>query len=207
MGLAISTHFLVDMITNDAEGEAWFRDHMKHLAAILAKEGLPPHVEPEVRGPAKARRHVGSFPYSFLHYLRRAYAYVHEDEPLTPLAEGDDPNDDPMVEEANVLLDSHLLCHSDAEGYYVPFDFENIIVDDAIPGGMVGSSQRLFAELVAVAPAIGIELDGTVLSDKVAAALAKEAQTVPYATERLVWLTLYEQARVSIANRTLIVFN
>jgi hypothetical protein len=207
MGLAISTHFLVDMITNDAEGEAWFRDHMKQLAVILAKEGLPPHVEPEVRGPAKARRHVGSFPYSFLHYLRRAYAYVHEDEPLTPLAEGVDPNDDPMVEEANVLLDSHLLCHSDAEGYYVPFDFENIIVDDAIPGGMIGSSQRLFAELVAVAPAIGIELDGTVLSDAVAAALAKEAQTVPYATERLVWLTLYEQARVSIANRTLIVFN
>ena len=112
-----------------------------------------------------------------------------------------------MVEEANILLDSHLLCHSDAEGYYVPIDFADIIVDDEIPGGMIGSSQRLFAELVAVAPAIGIELDGTVLSDKVAAALADDNDSVPYATERLVWLTLFEQARVSIANGTLIVFN
>jgi hypothetical protein len=207
MGLAISTHFLVDMIHNDAEGEGWFRDNLERLNELLEKEGLPPHVEPEVKGAAKARRHVGSFPYSFLHYLRRAYAYVHEDQPLTPLAEGDDPSEDPMVEEANVLLDSHLLCHSDAEGYYVPIDFADIIVDDDIPGGMIGSTQRLFAELVAVAPAIGIELDGTVLSDKVAAALSEEDDTVPYATERLVWLSMFEAARVSIANHTLIVFN
>ncbi|HEY5758634.1 MAG TPA: hypothetical protein VIU34_22565 [Steroidobacter sp.] len=25
---------------------------------------------------------------------------------------------------------SHLLCHSDAEGFYVPIDFEDIIVDN-----------------------------------------------------------------------------
>jgi hypothetical protein len=207
MGLTISTHYLVDLLANDAEGATWFRDHVKNLNAILAGEGLPLHVEPETPGTAKARRHVGSFPYSFLHYLRRAYACVHEDEPLVPLAEGSDPTEDPMVEEANVLLDSHLLCHSDAEGYYVPIDFADIIVDDAIPGGMIGSSQRLFAELVAVAPAIGIALDGSVLSDKLAAELAEEGDRVPYAIERLVWLALFEAARVSIANGTLIVFS
>jgi len=43
-----------------------------------------------------------------------------------------------------------------------------------LAGGMLGSTQRLLAKLIDVAPAIGVSLDGSVLSDAEAAKLAAE---------------------------------
>lgn len=40
----------------------------------------------------------------------------------------------------------HLIVHSDAQGYYLPIEFDEVLFppsDLAIPGGMVGSAQRL----------------------------------------------------------------
>jgi hypothetical protein len=41
------------------------------------------------------------------------------------------------------------MLHSDAEGYYVPQDFQSVIFPRSeleVPGGMIGSSHRLRAE-------------------------------------------------------------
>jgi len=208
MGLAISTHFLADMLANDEEGAVWIRKNLELVNALLAENGLPAHTEPTTIT-TKARPHCGSFPYSFLHYLRRAFARVHEGQEMTPIGDGD-PTDDPAIEEATVMMDTHLLCHSDAEGYYVPIEFDEVIfdVDDrGLPGGCLGSTQRLMAELVQTAPAIGIEVKNGQVSDAVVAAINAENEDAPYYRERLVWLTLFEAARVSIADKTLIVFN
>ena len=208
MGLAISTHVLAGLLGNDEQAAQSCRDRLAALNRVLEKHGLPAHVESETAGPVTARDHVDSFPYSFLHYLRRAYAYVHDDcvDDLCPVGPAEDPTDDAVLETATSAFASHLLCHSDAEGFYVPIAFTRVIADDDLAGGLLGSSQSLLAELVAVAPAIGIELTGATLSDEAAAALVAEDETGPYARERLVWLTLFEQARVSIANNTLIEF-
>ena len=209
MGLALSSRLLADLLVNDVEGAEQLKTQIAVLNEVLAANGLPPHHEPEVDGAARPRAFCGGFPYSFLHYLRRAFARVREGQPLTPVAPGDDPLDDPVVESATDMMDSHLLCHSDAEGFYVPVDFARILVDadDRVPGGLVGSTYRLMAELVEVAPALGIALVDGRLSDADAARLAAENdEQAPYWRERLVWLALYESARVSIANKSLLVF-
>lgn len=69
-----------------------------------------------------------------------------------------------------------------------------------LPGGMLGSSVRLIAELVEIASAIGVALDNRgALSDAEAETLAAETEdATQYWRERIVWLTLYEAARCSI---------
>ena len=58
----------------------------------------------------------------------------------TPVREGEDPSKDSLVEDAR--FDFHLLIHSDAEGFYVPVDFKEVLFDEEqqLAGGMLGSS-------------------------------------------------------------------
>jgi hypothetical protein len=211
MGLAVSTGVLADLLANDSEGAGWMRKQVAVVNAILAAEGLPLHEEPVVSGGTRARRHIASFPYSFLHYLRRAFARVREGLSLEPVKPDEDPAEDAAIEDVASMMDSHLVCHSDAEGFYVPLEFREVIFDTetrGLPGGMLGSSVRLLAELVEVAPALGIAMRDGRLGDDEAAKLADEDETSgPYWHERLVWLALYENARVSIANKSLLVFS
>src|SRR6185436_3680072 len=56
----------------------------------------------------------------------------------------------------------HLLHHSDAEGFYVPVDFDGVLhCDDTleISGLIVGSSQRLLAECIQLRDALAIPAD------------------------------------------------
>ena len=196
MGLAIS----VGMLDED---EA-YREMFDGLAATLAQAGITGYREPE-RVPQTMRAHCDSFPYSFLHYLRRCYALLREGKPIT-VAEDDDALkvDDDLVEELSIDSSSHLLCHSDAEGYYVPVDFAEPLFSDE---ESIGSSQRLLAELREVGPHIGVKLeaDGT-LSDAEAARLAGYDDG-PFWREITVWLTLHEACVASIAHGTAIVFS
>lgn len=198
MGLGISTHFALKA------------DELARVNKLLKKQKLPLHEEPATPGAAKTRKNCDSFPYSFIHYLRRAFAMVHEGQELTPVVEGEDPAEEPAIDDVASMLDSHLICHSDCEGYYVPIDFDEVIFDldkVGIPGGMLGSSMGLMKELVEVAPALQIKLKDGKLDDATAKKLADEEEdSTPYWRERLVWLALFEAARVSIANKTLIVF-
>ena len=59
----------------------------------------------------------------------------------------------------SVLGYQHLIFHSDAEGYYVPQDFAEVIVPDdslEIPGGMIGSVLRLREECRALSQLLEI---------------------------------------------------
>jgi hypothetical protein len=70
------------------------------------------------------------------------------------------------LDETSVLA-SHLLCHSDAGGYYVPVDFGDplFLPEEAeVRGaGMVGSSQGLLAELAGIASPLGISPGGAIV--------------------------------------------
>jgi hypothetical protein len=206
MGLAVGVGVLADLIIHDQEGADWQRSSIAQLNAVLARNGLPPHREPE-RFAKKLRQHgCTSFPYSFLHYLRRAFAHVREDLPV-PDDDTIRPEHETVIEDAGSMLDSHLLCHSDAEGFYVPIDFDEPIFDDDVLAHMLGSSQGLLRELIEVAPHIGIDL----LDDRPTPACEAELREIedggPLWRERLVWYTLFEAATLSIEHGTLIVFH
>lgn len=215
MGLAVATHVYADALKSDDDAErlAELREQLRAINELLAGEGVSPHEEATERGVVIARGRMGGVPYSFVHYLRRAYARAVEmpQEVLAPVAAGEDPTADPAVESLSYMFESHLLCHSDCEGYYVPVDFDEVLFPDdslGLPGGMVGSSAALLRELVYVAPYLGITLvDGELGDAEIERIhLALEDEEDPLYRERETWLLFYEAARVSVANRTLITF-
>lgn len=206
MGLAIGIGVLADLIIHDEEGADWQRSSLAKLDAVLGRNALPAHREPEHFVARMNRRACTSFPYSFLHYLRRAFAHVRENLPV-PDDEQLQPEHDSVVEDAGTMFDSHLLCHSDAEGFYVPIDFDEPIFDDDVPGGMLGSCHGLLRELIEVAPHIGIELIDDRPTPACEAGLLAIEDGGPLWRERLVWYTLFEAATLSIEHGTAIVFH
>ncbi len=210
MGLAISVGYLNDLERNDAEGAAWFRENLKKLSTVLERNGSQAHREPVDSPELESRAACDSFPYSFLHYLRRVYAHAKRDSAwrAEPLEAGRNPTEDTVLDEEMFMFTSHLLNHSDAEGYYVPQEFEDVIYDDTVPGGMIGSSQHLLRELIRAAPALGIALEHGELSDAEAERINQVGESdVGLYRENTVWIALFEAARLSIQHNTLIVFS
>jgi len=211
MGLAISVGMLAELSDLDPEGVEFYRDYFVAVNDLLAKQGLPPHTEPETLPEMDNRCSLCSYPYSFLHYLRYAYAHRIADSKwvASPLPEGANPAADPVVEEQTMQMRSHLLCHSDAEGFYLPIEFREVLFDESerIPGGMVGSSYRLLEELAFVAPVLGIRLQGSSLPDEEAQAINDKVERQEGLwIERIVWLSLFEAARLSIKHKAAVCF-
>lgn len=114
-------------------------------------------------------------------------------------------------EELTVQMRSHLIVHSDAEGFYLPIDFAEPLFDRTdthqLPGGILGSSQRLLDELRSIAPWLGITLDPSGgLDDAAADRLLRVADGDPWWPEKAIWLHLFEAARLSVELRTAVVF-
>jgi len=211
MGLEIAVGSLAYLRVHDPEGADFLRKQFAAINELLKKHGLPEHREPEKLSGVHTRCETGSFPYSYLHYLRRVYAHVLDDASweAEPLSEGENPADDEVLIDKTNDMESHLLCHSDAEGFYVPLDFDEVLFDDGdtIAGAMVGSSYRLWEELYDLAPALGIELTKGILSDEAAAAINEQMDSQEGLwIERMVWLSLFDASRISIERGTAICF-
>jgi hypothetical protein len=206
MGLAIGVGILADLIIHDSEGAEWIRESNAVLNRVLVANDLPEHSEPE-KLPNIHRRSCSSYPYSFLHYLRRAFACVVEGRPIRT-GEMTDADFNFVQEAAIDLMDSHLLSHSDAEGFYVPQPFPVPLCDDSLPGGFAGSLPQLLKELERVAPAIGIQLtDGRLLpADENKLAEIQDGNE-PLFREKIVWFSLFEAANLCMKHGTLLVFH
>ncbi|MDP1979129.1 hypothetical protein [Undibacterium sp.] len=213
MGLGISVGILSGADNNDADRDEGLDPGWTAINYVLNASGLPAHAEPRSLPQLDSRSELDSCPYSFIHYLRRAYAHRRADPTwlATPLPEGEDPSQDEVLQAEYDYLSSHLICHSDAEGYYVPVDFEEVLFakneDIGLPGGMLGSSYRLMEELILVAPALGIQLNNGQLSDAEATRICEEAaQKASCYRELDSWIILFESARLSLTHKTAIVF-
>lgn len=152
MGLAVDVGVLSFLLVNDAEGAEWVEKDLATLNEVLKDNGLPAHNEPVKLPDFLSRADCGSYPYSFLHYLRRFYARTKNDKDWipTPVSEDEEPSEDESIEDEFTKFQSHLVCHSDCDGYYLPIDFQEIIVareGEEIPGGILCSSYRLREEL------------------------------------------------------------
>ena len=214
MGLAICVGMLADLHSNDPEGAEWLQQGFSAANRLLQGLGLPLHNEPQTLPPLVSRAPLGGFPYSFIHYLR--YAYAHRAASPTwiaaPLPDSVDPTKDSVVETAFEQFTSHLLCHSDAEGFYLPVYFQDVIFaapeDQDLPGGMLGSSYILRNELILVAPALGIQLIDGDISDEEAKRIADIAcSDVGLYRELSAWFALYEATHLSIQHKSAIVFS
>lgn len=203
MGLGVEVGVLSDMLVHDPEGASWFNDELTGMNEVLKDKGLPVHREPR-RLPDFTLRGVMGFPYNFVHHLRRAYVFAKRGEPA-PDGDLAPAHVDAVAEEEN-LDASHLLCHSDSEGYYVPIEFAPII-DDRVPGEVLCSTQGLLAELLVTAPALGIALEDGAPTAAAVDALMDLQESQPHYREKLVWFAFYEACRVSIEHKALIVFS
>ncbi|HWP39303.1 MAG TPA: hypothetical protein VNL70_00155 [Tepidisphaeraceae bacterium] len=212
MGLAVVVGIVAQVARADPEAVEHYREEFARINEVLVERGLPEHTEPEELPALANRCSLESYPYSFLHSLRRVYAHRVRDAAwvATPVLEQQEAMNDPLVEEVTMEMTSHLLCHSDAEGYYLPIDFDEILFDeqqDRITGGMLGSSYRLRDELLFVAPALGINVLGKALPDSEADRITScMEQEGPLWIEKTVWLSLFEAARLSIQHRAAICF-
>ena len=185
MGLTLLVGALAHAQEEEPDGEAtkYLREQFAAINRALQTAGLARHHEPDTLAP-EMRWSEDLFGYSNLHYLRRIAAHLAHGRSL-PAPGDDDAADDPLLiayfehavggdNHGGGWLDflrgrkrprreyDHLIVHSDAEGFYVPIDFDTVVInedelDDG--GGMLGSSQALLRECDRLAIALGIPPD------------------------------------------------
>lgn len=195
---------------HDDEGRRWFQDQLRTINEVLVDHGFGAHTEPEQLLPIASAQPWTEIGSSSLHALRRVAAYraLDGNYVATPFPDTARAADDPAVAKIGARTDLHLLCHSDAEGFYVPIDFPEVLIDERIAGAYLGSSVRLAHELVLVAPALEIELDrdGTLTPQEAQRLYALTEKEDGLFRELTGWLDLYEAARLSLAQKSAIVF-
>ncbi|AFY94272.1 hypothetical protein [Chamaesiphon minutus] len=189
-----------------------YKEIYRALDRFLIRCGLPGHQEPEILEKIPYRGESDNFTYPCLHYLRRAYVYKRKGLTVRPFEGELASKDSLLAAEYNLQsLDSHLVYHSDCEGFYVPIDFTSPLIaleEDDVLGDIVGSSYGLLRELIELAPAIDILLNnGDLSEDKIANLIFdRHRDGHQFETERSVWFSLFEAARNSINYKTAIRF-
>ena len=114
------------------------------------------------------------------------------------------PDVDPLLAREADHADSHLCCHADAEGYYLPRPLPALLADDA--GGLIGSAVALLDELRAVAPLLDIPVTDAGVTSAVAYSLLEADALDPLRGERIAWGALWATATASVASGALLVF-
>ena len=158
---------------------------------------------------------IAAFDYDSLHFLRRAYLLQLTGLDVTPVDAlgGDYEQLLEMFEDAAER--SHLVWHFDHAGAYVPIDFAQPIVDDALlaAGGPLGSAQGLLRELQAVAPYIGIDHQLPPIPVRPVAPTTLEGPAHPppgndgpFARERHAWTGLHAAAVRALGQGSMVVF-
>ncbi|RAY11956.1 hypothetical protein DPM19_26745 [Actinomadura craniellae] len=201
----------------EPESAESMRDDLERIRELLAARGLPDWREPE---PGQGGR-VGHemWGYSGLHHLRRVAVHLAESGTLPPPLGADGrASEDPLLRAAYAREPrsggcvEHLIHHSDCAGYYVPVEFEQVIVDEGLTGCHLGSSHRLLEVCRRVAAALDLPADLTPDSEEIFDAADEEPdETAPDGWRRhgiaaLTCMQLIEAAEHSVGTGAAIVF-
>jgi hypothetical protein len=160
VGLAICVGIPSEVRESDPEYLEYFDGQVEAVNGVLDSFGLPEYQEPfDIED--ERTFEFDMLGYDGLHYLRRLAAHLALKGELPPPGEGDAASD-PVLNDYYRIFDAsfargqatgmpfqHLIVHGDAEGYYLPVEFEDVIIPDAsleIDGGMLGSSHALLGE-------------------------------------------------------------
>jgi len=208
----------------DDEAVLYWQDQFARVNRLRRANGFPEHREPVDLGDDDALE-LDMIGYTGLHYLRRIAAYLEAGRSVPPPG-NEHAARDPLMEEYYARIDNgssadprkgpsfeHLLLHSDAEGFYVPIEFEKVLYDtinSGVVGGMVGSTQSLMRECRTLASAVGLSLDLDPESEEVWKATEHQGQGEAtwerYGIESFSCLRLFHACRVSIQLRAAIAF-
>jgi hypothetical protein len=194
MGLTLAVGLYAQNLAADEDGEEFLNEPFIQLNEVLAENGVAPHIEPRAI-PHDEYFEAGMWGYNGVHALRRLAAHLSINGQLPEPAEYGAYSDDPVYTEFNRTheryLESplsegfmglfrkkiasppyqHLIMHSDAEGFYVPQSFEEVIVDWTQPqrpglGMMIGSSAKLLEECEELAKSLDLPADFDPESDE-----------------------------------------
>ncbi|MGB8813126.1 MAG: hypothetical protein WCC57_08065 [Paracoccaceae bacterium] len=192
MGLSVIVGVLSDI--DDPEDQARFADLFKATAKAMIAANLPAHVEPTEIECWSAE----GYGYSGLHALREVAGLIWQGKPIprAPLitGKGETPFAEALFNQALASCGplkqpgfiarlfgkpapvaslppfSHLSMHSDAEGFYVPVNFETPIIPKVMDQATasiwpLGSTQRLQSEIDHLAAVLEIP-DGLTSQDE-----------------------------------------
>ncbi|MBX9795729.1 hypothetical protein [Sphingomonas sp.] len=179
MGLTVAVGLSAQNLAEAEEDEELLNEPFNHLNEVLVANGLAHHNEPRTV-PHGEYFEAQMWGYNSLHALRRLAAYLSMERRLPQPTQYGTHNEDPVYIKFNRLHEQyienpkskgimgifkkrvapppyqHLIMHSDAEGFYVPQSFDEVIVDWTQPqrpglGMMIGSSAKLLVECEALA--------------------------------------------------------
>src|SRR4051794_37324345 len=117
MGLALSlTDFTMNTeIDDDERYQKFLARQLKDINRLLKGQKLPLYKAPKEVPKFKNRAHCQGFPYSWIHYLRRALAHARQQpkKQFKPLKNNAEAMDDPLIDnELSIYMNCHLICHS-----------------------------------------------------------------------------------------------
>lgn len=230
MGLDLEVGALA-LRAEDTETQQYLRAQFDAVNRHLAAAGLPAHREPASL-PSEQTVSFKMLGYSGLHYLRRVAVYLAAGQGVPEPGTTEAPQDSLMeqyyeqaAQPAAGLLRrwlrrrpafqhrfDHLLLHSDAEGYYVPVDFGEVVFapETEVAGSMIGSSLRLQRECGELAAALGLPRDLDPESDELWQAADAQGQAHTgwqrYGVEAFTCVRLLRAAECSVSSGAAIVF-
>ncbi|MFJ9434831.1 hypothetical protein ACIRQY_35020 [Streptomyces sp. NPDC101490] len=215
MGLNIVVGALVD--ADDEEYTEMVRADFVAIGELLERAGAQQWTEPDLDDEDGAE--FDAWGYSGLHTVRRLAVHLAASGRLPePFDRTQRATGDPLLSEVYKALPSdppgpfdHLVHHSDCEGYYVPVDFAQVIVDSMAPGGYLGSSVRLLGETRRLAEALGLPEDLDPHSEGVSDAADAEDPAAAgwrrYRVESYVCFRLLHAAKLSVSTGAAIAFS
>lgn len=213
MGLNIVVGVLVD---GEDDYTEMVRADFVAIGDLLERAGARQWTEPDLDEEEVAE--FEAWGYSGLHTVRRLAVHLAASGRLPEPLDGSQwATDDPLLGKVYEALPSdppgpfdHLVHHSDCEGYYVPIDFAQVIVDKRARGGYLGSSVRLLEEARRLAEALGLPEDLDPHSEEVFEAADAEKLATEgwrrYGVESYVCLQLLRAAKLSISTGAAIAF-
>jgi hypothetical protein len=209
---------------SDPEYVAYFEQQVEAINGVLESFGLPPHREPfDVED--ERTFECDMVGYSGLHYLRRIAAHLALGQELPPPGD-DEAASDPVLSDYYRIFDEsfargeaagmpyqHLIVHGDAEGYYLPVEFEDVLVLDAsleIAGGTLGSSHALLRECSELARALELPEDLSLEDEAVWQAAKSQGEGAAkwerYGVESYTCLALIRACGTSVETGAAVVF-
>lgn len=222
MGLTICVGFPPELRESDPEYVEFFERQFETANEVLESFGLPVHKEPFDIEDERAFESP-KYDYDRLYCLRRLAAHLALKGELPPPGDG---SDDPVLEDYNKIFDAsfaqgsasgmrfqHLIIHSDGEGFYLPVEFDDVLIPDAsleISGGVIGSSHALLRECRELAGALEMP-EGLSFDEAWAAAHAEgegegEAAWERYGVESHICLGLIRACEASVETGAAVVF-